>query len=65
MGAGARSPLLQIEKLSNVTIYPASKLTAADVLEFGAPHVVIATGASWRRDGSGRGLLPAAPGLWP
>jgi dimethylamine/trimethylamine dehydrogenase len=46
--------LLQIDKMTNVTVYPASLLAGADVLEMGAAHVVIATGASWRRDGSGR-----------
>ena len=35
----------------------ASRLERADVLEMGAAHVVIATGASWRRDGVGRAPL--------
>ncbi len=44
----------QIERMANVTIYRASRMSAPEVLEFGAEHVVIATGARWRRDGAGR-----------
>jgi dimethylamine/trimethylamine dehydrogenase len=43
----------QLAKLPQVELYPASRLTAADVREFGADHVVIATGSRWRRDGVG------------
>ena len=31
-------------------------MTAKDILEAGAPHVILATGAKWRRDGMGRYL---------
>ena len=44
----------QIAKLANVEVYPASRMTADDVLAFGATHVALATGARWRRDGQGR-----------
>ena len=44
----------QIERLPNVTIYLDSRMQAADVRAFGADHVLIATGAHWRRDGIGR-----------
>lgn len=40
----------QIAKMPNVEVYRESRLTAQDVREFGADHVVIATGARWRRD---------------
>ena len=40
----------QIAKLPNVEVYRESRLTPQDVLDFGADHVVIATGARWRRD---------------
>jgi dimethylamine/trimethylamine dehydrogenase len=40
--------------MPNVTLYLGNRLLAADVREFGADHVLIATGASWRRDGIGR-----------
>jgi dimethylamine/trimethylamine dehydrogenase len=55
----------QLGKLANVTVYPASPMTADDVLAFGAQHVAIATGSVWRRDGAGRTHidgLPIAPG---
>jgi dimethylamine/trimethylamine dehydrogenase len=44
----------QIGKLANVAVYRDSTLTAQDVLDFGAEHVVLATGCHWRRDGYGR-----------
>ena len=44
----------QISRMPNVTLYLGNRLLAADVREFGADHVLIATGASWRRDGIGR-----------
>ncbi len=43
----------QIAKLPNVTVYRESALTAEHVREFGFEHVIVATGASWRRDGVG------------
>ena len=42
-----------LHKLGNVKIYRESRLTAADVCELGAEHVVVATGSTWRRDGIG------------
>jgi len=44
----------QIDKLSNVALYLESRMAAEDVAEFGADHVVLATGARWRDDGIGR-----------
>lgn len=44
---------LQLDQLPNVEIYYDSQLTAENVLEFGFPRVVIATGATWRGDGVG------------
>jgi dimethylamine/trimethylamine dehydrogenase len=44
----------QIDKLPNVNVYRDSALTVQDVLDFGAEHVVLATGCHWRRDGFGR-----------
>ena len=44
----------QINKLDPVTVYRDSELCAQDVLDFGADHVVLATGCHWRRDGYGR-----------
>lgn len=42
-----------IGKLPNVQVFLGSPMTAADVAEFGADHVVLATGSRWRRDGVG------------
>ncbi|QIG47247.1 FAD-dependent oxidoreductase [Nordella sp. HKS 07] len=42
-----------IGKLSNVAVYRESPMTAEDVAGFGADHVVVATGSSWRRDAIG------------
>src|SRR5262245_5327498 len=47
----------RLADLPNVEIYRESKLSAADVREFGIPEVVIATGARWRRDGLGHSAL--------
>ncbi len=52
----------QIQARPNVEIYLSSRLTADQVLELGADHVAIATGATWRRDGYGRHLDTAVPG---
>ena len=44
----------QLRKLPNVEIFMASEMTADTVRETGAGMVALATGAVWRRDGSGR-----------
>ena len=44
----------QLNNLDNVEVYHQSPVSVDDVLEFGFPHVVVATGATWRRDGIGR-----------
>ena len=54
--------LTQIGKLPNVSIYPSSPMKAADILETGIEHVVLATGASFRRDGLGRSQRHPIPG---
>ena len=43
----------QFIRLTNVEVYRESRLDAGHVREFGVPRVVLATGASWRRDGVG------------
>lgn len=53
----------QLRKLSNVSIYPGNELDADAVTEFGANHVLLATGASWRQDGVGRTRLTPIPGF--
>jgi dimethylamine/trimethylamine dehydrogenase len=44
----------QLHKLANVEVYLESRLGPAEVLDFGFQHVILATGARWRRDGIGR-----------
>jgi dimethylamine/trimethylamine dehydrogenase len=48
--------------MPNVSVYPGSPMTADDVLEAGGDHVIVATGATWRRDGIGRGRWRPIPG---
>jgi dimethylamine/trimethylamine dehydrogenase len=57
LGAWARVRdyrLNQLKKMQNVELLRGSRVSAAEVLEFGSTRVVIATGARWRRDGVGR-----------
>ena len=42
-----------LSQMANVEIYLDSRLTAADIREFGADAVVLATGSKWRGDGQG------------
>ncbi|MEM8649743.1 MAG: FAD-dependent oxidoreductase [Pseudomonadota bacterium] len=55
--------LQQIEKLDNVEIFRESELNADQILETGADHVAIATGATWCRDGFGANALGGIDGL--
>ena len=48
--------LTQIKKMKNLAIYPSSPMTADEILETGVQNVILATGATWRRDGMGRTL---------
>jgi len=52
----------EIDRLDTVATFPSSPMTAADVLDAGARHVVVATGATWRRDGRGRSTGRPVPG---
>lgn len=54
--------LQQLCKLSNVELFPSSVMDVEHIAEFGAQHVVFATGAMWRRDGRGRQHAFAIPG---
>jgi dimethylamine/trimethylamine dehydrogenase len=51
--------LEQIKPLVNVELYLDSYMAHDDVLAFGASHVVLATGAKWRKNGQGRTHLVA------
>ncbi|MCZ6884995.1 MAG: FAD-dependent oxidoreductase, partial [Alphaproteobacteria bacterium] len=53
----------QIQAMVNVETFLDSELTAEHVLEFGADHVCLATGATWRHDGVGRANRSPIPGM--
>ncbi|WP_339671465.1 FAD-dependent oxidoreductase [Dasania marina] len=55
-----RLELLQV--MPNVQMYLDSPLTAEDVEEFEADHVIVATGSAWRSDGTGRSHSDPIPG---
>ncbi len=46
--------LWQLQQVQNAELYLESRLTAADILEYGIANIAIATGAVWRDDGVGR-----------
>ncbi|MGD8404572.1 MAG: FAD-dependent oxidoreductase [Anaerolineales bacterium] len=46
--------LTRLAKMPNVGLYPSSPMTAAEILDTGIPHVILATGAAFRRNGRGR-----------
>ncbi len=48
--------LTQLRKMKNVAIYPSSLMTTDEILESGVQNIILATGATWRRDGVGRTL---------
>ncbi|MHA1565846.1 MAG: oxidoreductase [Alphaproteobacteria bacterium] len=52
-----------LRQMVNVEIYLGSELDVGSVLEFGFPHVILATGSRWRRDGTGRRHHRPIPGL--
>jgi len=48
--------LTQIKKMNNIAVYPSSPMNTEDILESGVRNIILATGATWRRDGIGRTL---------
>ncbi len=54
--------MTQMSKLPNVEHYLDSLVDEEQVLEFEPDRVIIATGAKWRRDGTGRWLSEPVPG---
>jgi dimethylamine/trimethylamine dehydrogenase len=55
--------LTQLNQMANVEIYRESAMTAEDVLQADCSLAVIATGATWRRDGVGRAHYEPIEGL--
>ena len=54
--------LTEIEKLPNVALYPESSMEMKDILESGIQDLILATGATWRRDGIGTNHWKPIPG---
>jgi dimethylamine/trimethylamine dehydrogenase len=54
---------IQIDKLPNLAYIPSTRLDATDVLDYGASHVVVATGARWLRSGASPGTHASLPGI--
>ena len=44
----------QLKAYQNAQMYLQSPLSAGDILQYGIPHIAIATGSHWRSDGVGR-----------
>ncbi|WP_292540222.1 FAD-dependent oxidoreductase [Mesorhizobium sp.] len=55
--------LYQLRQMANVDLYSGSALDAEAIAEFEANHVLLATGATWRRDGAGRSRLTPIDGF--
>lgn len=55
--------IYQLQRMPNVSLYLGSDLDAATIADFGADHVLLATGARWRSDGAGRTRLTGLPGF--
>lgn len=53
----------QLRQMPNVEIYLESDLSAEQVIEFGIPRAVVASGATWRRDGVGRSHYKPLDGI--
>ena len=48
----------QLQAMENVRLFPESPMTAQDALDFGADHIVVATGADWDRALCGPNEIP-------
>ena len=57
--------LTQLNKMLDVELFRESFLTAKDIIDVAADHVVIATGAKWRADGFGKSNLKPLNTLGP
>ncbi|MCK8482917.1 FAD-dependent oxidoreductase [Aliiroseovarius sp. S2029] len=55
--------LWQLQQVPNAELYLESALTAQDLLDYQMPHIALATGATWRRDGMGRAHRKPMPFL--
>ena len=53
----------QILKHPNIEVYRGNRLSADDIIALEIPHVLIATGSTWHRDGVGRQHAFSVPGI--
>jgi dimethylamine/trimethylamine dehydrogenase len=53
---------VQLDRLANVSLGMGTRMTAADVLDYGAQIVIVASGAHWAGDGLGGITRRAIPG---
>ena len=54
--------LTEIKKMANVSLYPESPMQMNDLLDSGIKEIILATGATWRRDGIGASHWNPIPG---
>jgi dimethylamine/trimethylamine dehydrogenase len=57
--------MIQLARLSGVEVITGRRLAAADILDYGADLVVMATGSAWRGDGVQPGYPDPMPGADP
>lgn len=55
--------LYLLRQMSNVSLFTESELDSGTIAEFGADHILLATGAPWRSDGAGRTRLSPIDGF--
>ncbi|MDA8321103.1 MAG: FAD-dependent oxidoreductase [Actinomycetota bacterium] len=53
---------VQLARLPGIEVITGRRLTAAEILDYGAPIVVLATGSTWRGDGAQPGHPDPMPG---
>ena len=55
--------LYQLQQMGNVSLFAESEITAADVAEFEADNIIVATGARWSNSGAGANTFNPIPGF--
>ncbi|MEZ5524174.1 MAG: FAD-dependent oxidoreductase [Pseudomonadales bacterium] len=53
----------QLDKLKNVEVHPHTRLSADDILTYGADKVVLCTGSRWATDGFSHVTMGSLPGV--
>lgn len=55
--------LYQLQQMGNVSLYAESEIQSGDVADFEADNIVVATGSTWRNDGTGSTTFHAIEGF--